>query len=296
MSAAVVELVERCAAGELSPAIALLRVLMVCGDAAAAGAALEELAARREASGSIAQAIAAIQALLGANPAGGELVLRILAHERRPEGQEDDDELARCAVLFDRSLRDSPEASVALYSLGSPALLAAATTEVVALLDALRVLAPERRVLEIGCGIGRFQAALAGRVRHITGIDLAPGMIAEAGRRCAGLPNVTLLQTSGRDLAAFAAAEFDLVLAIDSLPYVHRAGAALLETHFREVARVLRPAGDFVVLNLTYRGDLANDREDARQLAARSGLDLLRNGSRDLALWDGATFHLRQPG
>jgi hypothetical protein len=71
---------------------------------------------------------------------------------------------------------------------------------------------------------------------------------------------------------------------------------ALLESHFREAARVLRAGGDLVVLNLTYRGDLARDREDARRLAAHGGLDLLRNGSRDLALWDGASFHLRKPG
>ena len=106
---------------------------------------------------------------------------------------------------------------------------------------------------------------------------------------------MTLRQTSGRDLAAFAAADFDLVLAVDSLPYVHRAGMALLEAHFREAGRVLRPGGDLVVLNLTYRGDLARDREDARRLAAQAGLEVLRNGSRDLELWDGATFHLYKP-
>ena len=287
----VVELVERCAAGELSPAVALLRLLMICGDAAAARATLEGLAGRDDVA-----AIAAIQAVLRTHPDGGELVLRILEHERRPDGAAPDDEVARCARMFDRALRESAEASVALYSLGSPALLEAATAEVVALLDGLGVLAPGRRVLEIGCGIGRFQQALAGRVREIAGIDIAPGMIADARQRCAGLANVTLLQTSGRDLGAFAAAAFDLVLAIDSLPYVHRAGMALLETHFREVARVLRAGGDLVVLNLTYRGDLARDREDARRLAALGGLEVLRNGSRDLELWDGATFHLRKSG
>ena len=49
-----------------------------------------------------------------------------------------------------------------------------------------------------------------------------------------------------------------------------------------------------MVLNLTYRGDLALDREDACRLAALSGLRLLRAGTRDLELWDGATFHLRK--
>ncbi len=288
MDAEVAELVDRCAEGELSPAIALVRLLMRCGDVAAARSALEAVAAGAR---KPQPAAAAIRALLDGNPNGGNLVLRILEHERRsPAG----DEVARCAAMFERSVRDSPEASVALYSLGSPALLETATAEVVALLDRLGVLGPERWLLEIGCGIGRFVQALAMRAAALTGIDIATGMISEARRRCAGLSNVTLLETSGRDLAAFAPAAFDTVLAIDSLPYVHRAGMALLETHFSEVARVLRAGGDFVILNLTYRGDLGLDREDAGRLAGLTGFQVLRNGTRDLELWDGATFHLRK--
>jgi cyclopropane fatty-acyl-phospholipid synthase-like methyltransferase len=279
------ELVERCAAGELSPAIALVRLLLLCGDAARARAALE---ARVHEGRDLGPAVAEMQEVLDA---GGDLVLRILEHQRRSTG---DDEIARCARLFDEALRESPEASVALYSLGSPARLEAATAEVVALLDRLGVLGPKRRILEIGCGIGRFQRALAGRAAALTGIDIAPGMIAEARRRCAGLSNVGLIRTSGRDLAAFEPATFDAVLAIDSLPYVHRVGVALLETHFREVARVLRRDGDFVILNLTYRDDLGLDREDARRFAGLGGFQVLRNGTRDLELWDGATFHLRK--
>lgn len=72
------ELVERCAAGELSPAVALLRLLMICGDAAAARATLEGLAGQAD-----GDAIAAMQAVLRGNPEGGALVLRILEHERR---------------------------------------------------------------------------------------------------------------------------------------------------------------------------------------------------------------------
>jgi SAM-dependent methyltransferase len=295
MDAEAIELVERCAAGDLSPPITLLRLLMLCGDAMAARSALEMLAGRADRGRDLRPAIAAIQALLDAHLEGGDLVLRILQHERRLNGgSPGGDELARCARMFDRSVRESPEASVALYSLGSPALFEAATAEIAALLDELGVLGGERRLLEIGCGIGRFQQALSGRAAEITGIDIAPGMIAEARRRCAGLPNVTLMKTSGRDLAAFAPATFDTVLAIDSLPYVHRIGMALLQTHFYEVARVLQKGGDFVILNLSYRGDLELDRQDACRLAALSGFCVLSNGIRQLELWDGTTFHLRR--
>jgi hypothetical protein len=51
-----------------------------------------------------------------------------------------------------------------------------------------------------------------------------------------------------------------------------------------------------VILNLSYRGDLELDRKDARRLGEAAGLRVLRNGTADLRLWDGATFHLRKPG
>jgi SAM-dependent methyltransferase len=299
LQAAALALVERCAAGDLSPAIALVRLLVLGGDVAAVRSALAGFSADQGLGRDLGPALAELRVLLDS---GGDLVARILAQERRSDARLEHrltreaaaDELARCARLFDQAVRESPEASVALYSLGCPARLEAATAEVVALLDRLSVLGGERRVLEIGCGIGRFLQALSGRAAALTGIDIAPGMIAEARRRCAGLPNLRLLRTSGRNLAAFGAAAFETVLAIDSLPYVHRAGMALLESHFREVARVLVDGGDFVVLNLTYRGDLALDRADARRLALASGFDLLSNGTQELELWDGAIFHLRK--
>src|SRR5690606_8533926 len=189
----------------------------------------------------------------------------------------------------------SAEASVALYSFGDPELLDAATREVVALLDRLGVLGPGREVLDIGCGIGRFAEALASKVAAYTGIDIASGMIEVARRRCACPPGVTAVPSSGRDLAPFPPGPFGLVLPIDAMPYVHRAGADFTANHFAEAARVLRPGGDFVILNLTYRGDLARDRHELEELAAASGLSVRRNGTRDLRLWDGTTFHLRKP-
>ena len=57
---------------------------------------------------------------------------------------------------------------------------------------------------------------------------------------------------------------------------------------------MLRPDGDLVILNLSYRGDLDRDRRDAARLAERAGFDVLRNGTSDLELWEGRTFHLRR--
>ena len=290
------EALHRCARGELSAEVALLRLLIAYGDLHALRSGLHALAGRADQHREMSYAVARIAELLDANLEGSAVALRMLEDERAAASLAAADEVERCRRLFDRFVGDGAEASVALYSFGSPELLDAATREVVELLERLEVLERERSVLEIGCGIGRFQEALAGRVAAITGIDIAPGMIAAARERCAGLRNVTLLETSGRDLSPFPSASFDGVLAIDAMPYVYRGGAALMSAHFAEVARVLRAGGDFVILNLSYRGDLELDRHDVRDLAEAAGMCVLRNGTSDLRLWDGATFHLRKTG
>jgi SAM-dependent methyltransferase len=295
MDAMAADVLHRCAAGEISSAVALVRLLIACGDLDRVQSALAGLA-RSEGEPGLRGAIEHMRELIDGNPARAALVQDMLREERtsaRPVGEAD--AIERCRHLFDRLASTNAEASVALYSLGEPGLLHAATAEVVELLESVEVLGPQRRVLDIGCGIGRMAQALAGRVAAITGIDIAPGMIEAARQRCAGLPNVTLRPSSGRDLSPFPAASFDLALAIDAMPYLYRAGSALVAAHFADVARVLRPGGDFVILNLSYRGDLELDREDACGLGQAVGLRVLRSGTSDLRLWDGTTFHLRKP-
>src|SRR5688572_27932093 len=65
----------------------------------------------------------------------------------------------RWAAAFDRAACASPEGSVALYALGNPELLKAATEEVVVWLRDWGLIGRERHVLDLGCGIGRFGAA-----------------------------------------------------------------------------------------------------------------------------------------
>lgn len=204
--------------------------------------------------------------------------------------------LERCRRLFDWAVTLSPASSVALYSLGDEIRLAAATAEIAALLERLEVVAPDRRVLDVGCGIGRLEAALAGKVGSITGLELSAGMLAEARRRCTGRPDVHLVQGSGRDLACFADAAFDAALAIDVCPYWYRAGGPEFAlAQLGELHRVLRPGGAIMALNLSYRAELARDRADAAHFAATHGCALVRNGTADVRRWDGLTFHVRKP-
>ena len=284
----------RCARGELPPAVALMRILVEARDAAEAAVALR----RAVESGAEADAAARLgetARLLNANPQAWATVKSILSDlDHGGTAPSPEDGIARWAELFDRAVRISPEASVALYSLGNPDLLRATTAEIVGRMRDCGLLGAGRDLLEIGCGIGRFQEALAAQARTVVGIDISREMIETARRRCAGLANVRLLVTSGRDLSPFADGSFDLVFAVDSFPYLVQSGMALAERHLRGAARVLRPGGDVLILNFSYRGNLDADRADLARMAAETGFSVRRNGMRDFTLWDGAAFHLRK--
>jgi hypothetical protein len=200
--------------------------------------------------------------------------------------------IAFCRTLFDWSVEQSAESSVALYSFANAQILDAATTEIVDLLRHWQVVGPDRDLLEIGCGIGRFQKALSAEVKSVTGIDVSPNMIAAARDRCTGLLNVTLLECSGLDLASFGDGCCDLVFAVDSFPYLYQSGMQLVETHFTEARRVLRRGGNFVILEFSYRGNIDLDRVDVHRLAASSGFEVRVSGTQPFSLWDGAAFHL----
>lgn len=200
---------------------------------------------------------------------------------------------ARTAAFFDRAAAYSPEAGVALYSLGDPLILAAATGEVVAWLRDSALVRPDADILDLGCGFGRIAAALAPYCRSVLGLDVSAGMVAEARRRHAGLANTKFETTPGRGLAALPPAAFDLVLAVDSFPYIVQAGLA--PAHVSDAARALRLGGALVMLNLSYRGDPAADRTDAATWAKACGLVLEVADARPFALWDGTAFVLRKP-
>ena len=133
--------------------------------------------------------------LLDAHPAAFRTVKAVLDRvvhdaEARPAGET----VRALAAAFDEAARAAPEASVALYALGSPELLLAATAEIVAALRRWGVLGRDRSMLEIGCGIGRFEEALAAELALAVGIDVAAAMLRAARARCAGLANVSFLQ------------------------------------------------------------------------------------------------------
>jgi ubiquinone/menaquinone biosynthesis C-methylase UbiE len=220
-------------------------------------------------------------------------IAALLEIERKHERSWSGDPVARCAALFDTLVKHSEEASVALYSLGDTALLQSVTTEVVNQLERWKFVGADRVVLQIGCGIGRFEAALAASVKMAYGIDISSEMIAAARRRCAAQQNVRLSVCSGHDLSLFAAEMFDGVYAVDTFPYLYAAGTKVVATHFQEIARVLRAHGDFLLMNFSYRGSLEDDRIEIKKLARQYDFEILANGIQPFEIWDGAVWRLR---
>jgi SAM-dependent methyltransferase len=154
----------------------------------------------------------------------------------------------------------------------------------------------DRRVLDLGCGVGTAALYLADRRPvEVVGVSISPEQVRLAQRYAGQDPprpgRVRFVVGDFTDLA-HDLAQFDLAFAIESFVHADPAGA-----FFREAARALRPGGALVVIDDVRTGDPADPRlaafragwhapsvlsvEEAAALATDAGLDLV--GSRDLS-------------
>lgn len=90
-------------------------------------------------------------------------------------------------------------------------------------------------VLEVGCGTGLIMRGLEGRAKTLKGVDISPGMLAEARRR-----GFDVYEGRAESLP-FADGSFDLVYSFKVLAHVPE-----IERALGEMARVLRPGGHLV--------------------------------------------------
>jgi SAM-dependent methyltransferase len=169
-------------------------------------------------------------------------------------------------------------------------------------LDQLRP--DDRRVLDLGCGVGTAALYLADRRPvEVVGVSISPEQVRLAERYSAqGGPRLGTVRFRVADFTDLPGdlAGFDLAFAIES--FVHADPAAAF---FREAARVLRPGGALVVIDDVCAGDPADPRladfragwhapnvvsvDEAAGLAADAGLRLVQ--SDDLS----ALQRLRRP-
>jgi SAM-dependent methyltransferase len=106
-------------------------------------------------------------------------------------------------------------------------------------------LSPESRLLDLGCGPGGPLTYIVGQTKcQAVGLDVSANAIAAARDRAASLglsEKIALQQADLNESLPFADAHFHAVVSIDVILHL-RDRAAI----FREVARVLAPAGRFL--------------------------------------------------
>jgi SAM-dependent methyltransferase len=95
-----------------------------------------------------------------------------------------------------------------------------------------------RRVLDLGCGKGRFSRRLSDLGARVVGLDLSAAMLSEA-------VDLDRVRASSRRLP-FASASFDRVMAVEV--FEHLAPRAVDQV-CDEVRRVLVPGGTFVIVD-----------------------------------------------
>ena len=105
-------------------------------------------------------------------------------------------------------------------------------------LEATGALTLAVEILEIGTGTGGMLRTLLDRGYRARGVELNPDLIAESRRWYGDLP---IQQVSSVELP-FPPESFDIVLSFDVLEHIRDSDA-----HLREVHRVLRPGGQYLI-------------------------------------------------
>lgn len=111
----------------------------------------------------------------------------------------------------------------------------------------------ELRLLDLGCGTGRFLAQIKSNWPRlpVIGIDLSPHYLAEARERLASWSRVALVEAAAEALP-FPEAHFDVVTSVYLL---HELPRKVRHASLREMARVLKPGGLLIVADSLQRGD-----------------------------------------
>jgi len=105
-------------------------------------------------------------------------------------------------------------------------------------IDATGLLTPAVEVLEIGSGTGGLLHILRERGYRVRGVELNRELIEEARRWSGSLP----IQPVEGTALPFADGSFDVVMSFDVFEHIPDSDA-----HLREVRRVLRPAGAYLI-------------------------------------------------
>jgi SAM-dependent methyltransferase len=113
--------------------------------------------------------------------------------------------------------------------------------------------ASKLELLEIGCGVGRLALKLAPRLKGYTGFDISGGMVEEARRRCAALPNARFFESGGLGVPEGALDRpYDLAIAVAVFIHCPR---PVIAGMLRSTMDALAPGGEFRFQVLADEGD-----------------------------------------
>jgi SAM-dependent methyltransferase len=125
---------------------------------------------------------------------------------------------------------------------------------------------PGTRVLDVGCGVGRWSRQLAAKGALVTGVDLSPTMIAQAQRRAAAEGVAARCQFRVQDLSKLEVeGQFEVVLGVTVLQHI--LDPELLHAAVRGMAARLAPGGRMILLEAAPTA--AVDRCDSTVFRAR---------------------------
>jgi len=146
---------------------------------------------------------------------------------------------------------------------------------------------PGARVLDIGCGVGRWSRLLAARGADVTGVDISPTMVEEARRRAQSEGVADRCRFHVRDISALdVPGEFDLVLGVTVLQHILDPTA--LRAALQAIRSRVAPGGRIVLLEAAPAENV--NRCDTTVFKARPRelyLDLLRDCDLEVAALTG---------
>jgi SAM-dependent methyltransferase len=112
---------------------------------------------------------------------------------------------------------------------------------------------PGTRVLDVGCGVGRWSRLVAARGATVTGVDLSPTMIAQAQQRAEAQGVADRCRFRVQDLSQLNLGEqFDLVLGVTVLQHILDPGA--LRAAVSGMVAHLAPGGRMILLEAAPTG------------------------------------------